>query len=872
MDQIKRKLAIIDKQLAGEVFYKRIIGTAPLVFCAIGLMAGIVVQEVLLGSRVAGDGARFVWFWVILLAFCFGTAVLLFIFQTAGRGKSHGPVLFGCCALVGFACLGGVRLISFGQAEANDIRSFVTDEPTLATIRGVIVSEPYINRNRDWKFAPFKPGDPVSSFYLRLTEVKTIAGWADAGGIIRVQVDEPVLDLKAGDCIQAYCWLERFKPTTNPGQFDIARHMGRRNVFLAASVKTRDGIELTESPAGAVLTKIKRKIRATVAYALLGAMPSEDPSRGLLQALLLGYRGDIDSQTYRAFRRTNLLHFISLSGMHLGILIGIIWWLCKTAGLMKPGRGIVCIIAIAVFLLVVPPRAPTLRAAIIGWVFCASCLFRRRHNPLNTLSLAAIILLLIQPTQLFAAGWQLSFATVLGILLFEERIEYIVGETFDRLFSEVEYRQFWTAGRLMRKFAAMTVPLFSVGAAAWLGGAGILLCHFHTIAPLACIWTVLVFPLVAVILTLGFLKIILFFLLPTLSAALGVVVTGFSEALIRAVKLLAHLDFSQILVGRVPLWPVLLYYGFIFFAAFVHFRRPRAKNVICTMAVLLAVFSIGAAKWRRTHRSDLIVTCLDVSHGQAVFVELPGKANILFDAGSLHMSDIGRRVVLPFLSRRGISRIDALLISHNDIDHVNGIPEIVEGCEVKAVYANDAFFDEKDQWGAAKLLNELLSSNGLDIKRLDGDLDLGGAAQVKMLWPVEQISTMGLDDNDKSLVLLIEFAGRKILLCSDIEKFAQKELLSLYPALKAEIVVAPHHGSITTAEPEFLNRVGPGIVICSCGRREYQRQQKIESRSAARRFYTPEHGAVTIRIDRTGEMSTRTGASANGKWRTYRIE
>ena len=94
MDQIKRKLAIIDKQLAGEVFYKRIIGTAPLVFCAIGLMAGIVVQEVLLGSRVAGDGTRLVWAWVILLAFCSGTAVLRFIFQTAGRGKSHGPVLF----------------------------------------------------------------------------------------------------------------------------------------------------------------------------------------------------------------------------------------------------------------------------------------------------------------------------------------------------------------------------------------------------------------------------------------------------------------------------------------------------------------------------------------------------------------------------------------------------------------------------------------------------------------------------------------------------------------------------------------------------------------------------------------------------------
>ncbi len=159
-------------------------------------------------------------------------------------------------------------------------------------------------------------------------------------------------------------------------------------------------------------------MRQTATQALLGNLSLEDRSRGLLEALLLGYRGHIDSTTYRAFRKTGLLHFISLSGMHLGILVGIIWWLCKTAGLTKPARAIICIIAIGVFLLIVPPRAPTLRAAVICLVFCLSFFFRRKSNSLNTLSLAAITLLLIRPTNLFEAGWQLSFASVLGLILF----------------------------------------------------------------------------------------------------------------------------------------------------------------------------------------------------------------------------------------------------------------------------------------------------------------------------------------------------------------------------------------------------------------------------------------------------------------------
>ncbi len=506
-------MALIDRQLAGINLHKQIVSTCPLVFVVTGLISGILIQSILLQSQL-------IWLWLVLLILCLLSVIIFFVIQIKDRLNAYAPVLLSSCALVCFLCLGAIRLISFHRPEPSDIRSLVTDELKLATIRGLILTEPYINKNQNWKFARFKPGDPSSSFYLRITEVEATNGWTKAAGTIRLYVSGPVPDLKAGDYIQAYCRLDRFDPPANPGQFDTAKYMVRKNIFIAAFVKSRDGIELLQGKTAAVFTKLKNKVRQSASRALLDTLSPEEPNRGLLEALLLGYRGNIDSNTYRAFRKTGLLHFISLSGMHLGILVGMIWWLCKTAGLMKPARAVVCMIAIAVFLLIVPPRAPTLRAAVICCVFCLSFIFRRHSNPLNTLSLAAIILLLIRPTHLFEAGWQLSFGTVLGIVLLADRIHFFIYGKITAFFRLEEISRTKLL-YVISKLGKYLLGLFSIGLAAWLGGAGILLYHFYTITPLSSIWTLLVFPLVSLILILGFLKIILFFLLPILSAVLG---------------------------------------------------------------------------------------------------------------------------------------------------------------------------------------------------------------------------------------------------------------------------------------------------------------------------------------------------------------
>jgi competence protein ComEC len=274
------------------------------------------------------------------------------------------------------------------------------------------------------------------------------------------------------------------------------------------------------------------------------------------------------------------------------------------------------------------------------------------------------------------------------------------------------------------------------------------------------------------------------------------------------------------------------------------------------MFLILFVF-LSSIKWHRTYSDDLVVTFLDVGHGQAIFTRFPGKTNTLFDAGSRSRSNVGRRIINPFLDYSGISKIDSIFISHGDTDHVNGIPEIVEHCKVGSVYATNDFLGKINRVGTEQFLNDCLLEKSLEIKSMSSNFQSG--VDIHILWPSEEAAmNENLGDNDKSQVSLIEFAGVKILLCSDIERYAQRELFRLYPELKADIVFVPHHGSVTTLDDNFLHKLDPDILIYSCDKVQYQRHSRmVKQEENAESFYTSKHGAIVIRIKKDGSIGTK---------------
>jgi competence protein ComEC len=831
LDDIKRRLAEIDRQFDRNpaYYYKQTVSTAPLVFCAIGLIAGIILQDHFPAP---------IWSRWLLPGFCTAILILsLIIYFSWPTSETRKLYILPLLTVIIFTCLGGIRLAHFNSAPPNDIRNLVGIESMPAVIRGLIVTEPYIDSS-DWKFSKFTFTDRRSSFYLKLTDAEATTGWINTSGLVRVRVNEPIYDLRAGDRVQMYCLLNKFNPPTNPGEFNIAKYMARNNVFVAGSADSRQAIEIFHNGDTEWFIKIKTGLRKIAVNALLGGPYPQDQSESLLLALVLGYRTNIDKETYNAFRKTGLLHFVCLSGMNFAMVIGFVWWVCKTAGLMKPGRAIVCTITAIVFLMVVPENAPALRAAVICFAFCASFIFRRNANPFDSLALAAIVLLLIKPTGIFQPDWQLSFFSVIGILpiqiwLTEATLGWFISRTLNHgIFRILSY----------------ILVAFVVSASAWLANVGFILYHFGYIQLFAPVWTVIVSPLIGLVSLLGYLKLIVTFFLPSVSVLMEVVINHLSDLLIWIVKLFAGLNISEILTGKTNVLVIISFYVFIIFAFFFPLRRPVFKKTICATAILAIVVLLALPLWQRTHSDKLTVTVLDVGHGQAVLAQLPGGANILFDAGSLNRSDVGTRVVSPFLRYSGIRKIDAVVIGHGDIDHINGLPEVIGDTRIKAVYASRAFFEDNRQttkflWNK---LQKIADINGLPQKF--------GSSKIRVIWPIPDIQeNNSISDNDKSVVTLIEYAGKQILICSDIEKFAQNEIIRLYPDLKADVLILPHHGSAKTIEPAFIDKIGAAVNIASNSESSYEKHQVL--RYPAGLKCTGLDGAIMVRVNKQGTIN-----------------
>jgi len=456
---------------------------------------------------------------------------------------------------------------------------------------------------------------------------------------------------------------------------------------------------------------------------------------------------------------------------------------------------------------------------------------------------------------LFNVGWQLSYTSVLGIILLQRRISnWLLERTIDKIgaLEPKENERLFVA--LCKGIPGWAVELFSVGVAAWLGAAGVLLCHFGIITPMAAVWTVLVFPLVFAILVFGFLKMALAALLPTVALVLGIIATGLADWLIWIVELIASWNISGVQVGVVFVELVVLYYCFLVFARFGHLQRPVVKRAICVVMAVVILVSLGITKYQRNWRGDLEVTCLAVGHGQAIFAGMPGGQNLLFDAGSLGTKNCGERVVIPFLRQKGISRLDAIFLSHDDIDHINGVPEIVSACKVSGVYANEGFLAKAETWSTAGFLADCLRNEGQELKPVDEYMLRDGNVRIVSIWPTGRICRdKSISDNNKSQVALIEFAGKRILLCSDIERFAQEQILQIYPDLKADVVVMPHHGSTRNLINGFVEGIGAKVVIISCSRTRYE--DAFKPRPPVEAFYTPIDGGITVRVSTDGMLT-----------------
>ncbi len=838
-DPIRLELEALQNQLKEKrPFAEQILQSCPLLPIAAGFLTGLVLQNYT-------NLPLFLWLSVLFLLA--GGSLCIGKIRRPIRRLQVVLLLTGLAA----AAAGAVRLKLFHTPSPLDIRRQAGSVPALATLGGMLLTEPQIEDRTRWVFAKYQWTPPSTSFLLAVEEALTFDGWQRASGTLAVSINQPIRTLSAGQRIRFHCTLQKPPPPDNPGMFHYADSLAARGIFMTAVIPGIEAVEILPwDRKGHRLSAIQR-FRTRISESLRAWGGESEEFSTLPDALLLGKRSGLDTKIQAAFRKTGLAHFISLSGMHVGILAGLFWQAGRLFGISKRFRAALCMLLLLAYAVLVPPRAPTLRAVVFAQFFLLSVLLGQHPRPLNTLSLTTLMLLLFRPMDLFTAGWQLSYASVAGILFFYEPIFL----NLFRLFLKVPFYPALSeslVGSFVCMLSESILKLLSVGYAAWLGGAGILLYHFGSFTPLSALWTVLLFPLVFLVLLTGFLKILLLPLLPTAAAVCSVLLDRVSDAFCSLTVKIAEANLLSFQIGRVGLGPILLSYVWLTLVRGLPAGAKGKSALLWTGAALLLLLP-PAVRFSRFLSTDLKLTCLSVGHGLAVAGRFPGGKTFLFDAGSITRKNPGERIVLPYLLSEGIESLDIAVISHGDLDHYNGLPEVLSSVPTQAVYVNSGFFERADRSRAAAFLKTILTQEELLHSSMELPSSLG-AVRLHRLWPTPSAAEdISLSDNNKSEVLLLEYAGRKVLLCGDIEETAQRAIETLYPELKVDVLLLPHHGSGRNNLPGWIRRLQPSVRLVSCAPQRLSSVLPLDDPAAD--FYTPRHGAVTITIKADGTLS-----------------
>jgi competence protein ComEC len=586
-----------------------------------------------------------------------------------------------------------------------------------------------------------------------MAEVECVDGEPRAGAV-QLTAYGPTPPLATGQRIAVEARLDRPLGFRNPGTFDYAERLLRRGIAVVGTVRADRIVTLDEReppwPA-----RLKRRAVA----AMREALPSV--SAALLAGLLLGERTDLPADVDAAFRRAGVYHVLAVSGFNVALVASTVWALLALARAPRRLAALGALVVVVGFAAVAGPQPSVLRATLMAVLVLLALLLEREASVLNGLALAALVILAVRPADLHDPGFQLSFAATAGIVLAP-----------------------MPRGRLAAAVA--------VSAAAQLAVLPISLAHFNQLSTIGVLANLGVVPLAGLATVLGLVAVAAGLVSEVLAGWLFAAAWPILLLLRGVVAAAAAVPGAVIHVPAPGPFAIAGYVGALALglsAWRLRETRLRLARRLAIGAIVLAAVSALVTLWPALRPADgwLRITVLDVGQGDAIVVEGPDGRTVLVDAGAggPYRLDAGERVVAPFLWNRGILRLAAVVVTHDDADHAGGMAAVRER------------FTVRERWdGAADA----------------GPLALGGAL-------VTPLATAAEGRNDAARVLRVDFGLASVLLASDIEAAGEHALVTSGAPLDATVLKVPHHGSRTSSGPALLAAVHPSVAIVSVGGR-----------------------------------------------------
>lgn len=791
--------------------------------------------------------------------------------------------LAGYALLIAFFFAGAV--LAVGQQKQP--RAAVVGQPVVLT--GVLDGPPEYARDR---------------VYLNL---KVEHGFDGSVSLLCVggEAEYRTLDLRYGARIRVNTKLTRTDNYRNPGVSPLSEYLERKGYNATGVIKNASSIVRLDDakvfPVLAWLYEWRERLQREIDTRF------DPETAGVLDAALLGNRYNLSSAASERFREGGTFHVLVISGLHITFIGGLVLLVVRRLTNRRMLQFVLPALVVWCYSLAVGAEASVVRAALMFTFVGFGALLFRPATSLNALGAAALVLLVHSPKEIFDPSLQLTFLSVLAIVVIAWPLLQklaAIGSWYPtsespyppncsrglKMFCEI---LFWSEHRWKREMArsAHRYRLFKVPVAATLERYEIQRClryvfgaivvttavqivllpqmilYFHRLSLSSLLLNIVVSVLLAVLAGIALLALLVAQVSAAAAAPLFKLAGTIDWLMVHSVDPFTGLGLASLRLPEYSGWPRVVYT--LYFVPLLLLvvaldrwqplarvsikRNRRVLPLAVVQSLLIAILSLHPFSAVRTD-AQLRVDFLDVGQGDAALITMPDGTTLLVDGGGRprFRSDpsferasrsIGEAVVSEYLWWRGLDRIDYVLATHADADHIDGLSDVVRNFAVNSALVGRTPSSDPE---FAKFSRSLIGTKLQTIQA--GDVIRFGEVEVKVLWPPPGSES----SNDDSVVLKLQFRNRSILLTGDIEKKTEAALTA--SDLQADVVKVAHHGSRTSSTEPFVTKTKPRFAIISVGRDSmfgHPHAEVVERWKAtgAEVLTTGEGGTITVTTD-----------------------
>ncbi len=605
-------------------------------------------------------------------------------------------------------------------------------------------------------------------------------------------------ELRAGDRVLMYGKLAEPFEERNPGEFDYKRYLYLHNIYKTFTITGYDNIEIiNRDNLGFAYQKIiypARKFASDNIDEYIGGNEG-----AFLKGLVTGERADISKKIKEDFVKAGVMHIIAVSGLNVAYIILALTLILSLFRVPRTPKVLIILLILIFYCFFTGAPASIIRATVMGSLLLISGLMQRKSNFYNIIGISVLIILVYESKQLFDPGFILSFSAVLSMVIFYEKLDTVILQRIENSKSKFS------------KAAHLVISVIFVSFAAQIGTLPITSHYFEKISFISLAANAIVVPLSNLSLAIGFFQISA----GIISGFLSSVIAEVNYLLLKFQLTMIHY-FASLRLGYTSFYrfdTINTVGYFVILIIIFTYKKERVKLHILFLTVTIILLFILNLKFD----NNLRITFLYVGQGDCTLIETPDGSNILVDCG---MKDFrynsGESNIVPYLKRKGINRIDLLILTHLHYDHIGGIEYVLNNFEVKRIIDNGT---KRNNSLIRKMENLVLEKSIPKEKIYGGDYIEGyGNMRLYFLNP-DKNDTLTASEHTKSIVIKLKYEDTEILLISDLSTEGELHITNTYGNfLKSDILKVSHHGSRNATSIPLIMKCKPEYAIVSCGK------------------------------------------------------